>query len=101
MDYFNRKGEPIDLITYGLLHRDQEYVIIRKTIYINAKVSTVWLGINHNFDPNGTPLIFESMIFGGEHTEYQDRYETEEQAIAGHQRIITAIENGEDPDDER
>lgn len=49
-----------------------------------VEVSTVWLGLNHAFRP-GPPLIFETMIFGGPHNEYQVRYTTEEEARQGHE----------------
>jgi len=57
-------------------------------------VSTVFLGIDHNWG-GGPPLIFETMIFnqGPEserpwHEEYQERYSTWEQAEAGHARAV-------------
>lgn len=49
-------------------------------------VSTVFLGINHGF--GGRPLWFETMIFGGPHTNYQDRYETWDEAHAGHEKAV-------------
>lgn len=33
-----------------------------KTLY-GEKLSTVWLGLDHNFFPSGPPLIFETMLF--------------------------------------
>lgn len=53
-------------------------------------VSTVFLGIDHNWG-GGNPILFETMIFGGEHNEYQERYETWEEAEAGHQRAIELV----------
>lgn len=59
-------------------------------------VSTVWLGINHNFGP-GKPLIFETMVF----CQFprismfpcsdleQDRYSTEQDAEVGHMMYTT------------
>jgi hypothetical protein len=47
------------------------------------RVSTVFLGLDHSFG-RGKPLLFETMIFGGEHDSYQDRYETWDEAEAGH-----------------
>ncbi len=38
-----------------------------------AWISTLWLGINHNYG-DGPPLIFETMVFGGEHDEEMMRY---------------------------
>jgi len=55
-------------------------------------VSTVWLGLNHSIG-DGPPLIFETMIFGGEHDEYQERYSTVERAREGHRRAIELVTN--------
>lgn len=52
------------------------------------RVSTVFLGVDHNFLPGGEPLIFETMIFGGAHDQYQDRYSTREEALAGHAKAV-------------
>jgi len=43
------------------------------------RVSTVFLGIDKR-------EIFETMIFGGQHEGYQDRYWSYDDALAGHQR---------------
>jgi hypothetical protein len=51
-----------------------------------VRVSTVFLGIDHGFGDR--PLWFETMIFGGPHDEYQERYETYEQAEEGHKRAL-------------
>ena len=48
-----------------------------------VKISTVFLGLDHGF--SGTPLWFETMIFGGAHDGYQERYTTWEEAETGHQ----------------
>jgi len=49
----------------------------------DVRVSTVFLGMNHNWG-EGPPILFETMIFGGDHDEYQWRYVTWDEAIAGH-----------------
>ena len=53
-------------------------------------VSTVPLLIDHNFSGDGTPVLWETMIFGGEVTdeEYQERYTSVEAARDGHERAI-------------
>lgn len=38
-----------------------------------VEVSTVFLGINHNFTGKGAPILWETMVFGGEFDQYQDR----------------------------
>jgi hypothetical protein len=50
-------------------------------------VSTVFLGLDHQFG-SGPPLLFETMIFGGQLDEFQARYSTWDQAIAGHAKAV-------------
>jgi hypothetical protein len=59
-------------------------------------VSTVWLGMNHQWDPDGPPLFWETMVFGGEHDEDQWRYSSRESALDHHERIVTALRAGEE-----
>jgi hypothetical protein len=63
-------------------------------------VSTVHLGLNHQFG-EGPPLIFETMVFGADGNEitsfmdlYCDRYSTEAEARAGHERVVAAVKDG-------
>lgn len=59
--------------------------------YDNARgitVSTTFMGIDHNFSDDGPPLLFETMIFGGPHNDYQERYSTWDEAERGHLRAL-------------
>ena len=56
---------------------------VEKTESGDISVSTVFLGLDHQFG-DGPPLLFETMIFGGEHDEDQWRYETWADAEKGH-----------------
>lgn len=64
-------------------------------------VTTVWLGLNHQFFEEGPPLIFETMIFvenefpGGEAFDYQERYSTLAEAKAGHARALALVKLGD------
>lgn len=51
-----------------------------------VEVSTVWLGLDQGFGYSDRPLIFETMIFGGEHDKEQWHYSTLDEALEGHQR---------------
>jgi hypothetical protein len=53
-------------------------------------VSTVFLGLDHAWDSD-IPVLWETMIFGGEHDQYQDRYTSVEDALEGHQTALTLI----------
>jgi len=83
--YFDKDGKAITAAEWGRLFRDFEYKRIAYDEQGEAGVSTIWLGLNHNWG-EGAPLIFETMVFGGEHNEDQWRYETLDQAIAGHKK---------------
>jgi hypothetical protein len=71
-------------------------------------VSTIFLGIDHAFGFGGPPILFETMIFASEKYDppenlanildwahgYQTRYCTWDEAVKGHENIITIIREG-------
>jgi hypothetical protein len=54
----------------------------------NIRISTVFLGLDHNFR-GGEPILFETMIFGGPLNDEQWRYRTYAEAERGHQDAVT------------
>lgn len=90
MNYYNRKGKPIDTTEWGQLLSDDSYRLVQSDNLGKVHVSTVWLGLNHNWG-DGPPLIFETMIFGGEHDEDQWRYSTERDARKGHEAAVQLV----------
>jgi hypothetical protein len=56
----------------------------------SVRVSTVFLGLDHSFC-GGPPLLWETMVFGGEHDGYQERYHTREEAIEGHKLAVEMV----------
>lgn len=61
--------------------------IVSKTKIGEVEVSTVFLGLDHNFF-SGPPLLFETMIFGGPLDQEQERYTTWDEAVEGHNRMV-------------
>ncbi len=55
-----------------------------------VRVSTVFLSLNHS-SGEGPPLLFETMVFGGEHDGDMDRYSTWEEAEQGHKRMCEIV----------
>ena len=50
-------------------------------------VSTVFLVIDHSYNPDSTPVLFETMIFGKDgDSEYCERYCTWDEAVEGHKK---------------
>lgn len=60
-------------------------------------VSTVFLMHDHGWW-GGPPVLFETMIFGGPHDQFCDRYTTRADAEAGHARVVAALRAGESPE---
>jgi hypothetical protein len=57
----------------------------------DVRVSTMFLGTEHGYTPDGAPLVFETEVIGGEHDYYQERYATYDEAEAGHARICAMV----------
>ncbi len=51
-------------------------------------VSTVFLGLDHSFGLGGSPILWETMIFGGPLDCYQRRYSSLEKALEGHKHAL-------------
>lgn len=85
----NANGEPeecADLLTWGKWMRDGERHVGKDHVG-DVRVSTVFLGLDHNF-VGGEPVLWETMIFGGPHDGYQDRYTSRADAEAGHLKAV-------------
>lgn len=106
----NEKKEAVlsDLMTWAKSFER----IDRKVAHTKLKkvfISTVFLGLDHNFFEEGPPLIFETMVFKNEIKETeigeelfefhddleQERYSTWDEAIAGHKKWVKVYKRKE------
>lgn len=95
--HYDKHGVPLSLGQFVELFEDLDYRRVAWTDLGQAQVSTVWLGIDHNFSRTGPPVIFETMLFGPlaeldltDRTQW--RYRTLEEAQAGHERIVAEVQ---------
>lgn len=104
------KHQPVavdDLIAWAQFFENNEARRVAETRLNGLRVSTVFLGLDHSW--SGKPLFFETMIFrDGQNPppainferikdwahDYQMRYATWDEAVAGHEQIITVIREG-------
>ena len=89
----NAAGEPEpcdDLFTWGRWMQNGSRVVKQEQVN-GAKVSTVFLGLDHRWTPEMKPELFETMVFGGNHADHQERYATRDEAVAGHERIVAMV----------
>lgn len=54
-------------------------------------VSTVFLSLDHNFTFRGPPILFETLVFGGEHDGLMQRYSTWDEAALGHKEVVREV----------
>ena len=91
--YYDMDGQPISIEGWIALFDDPSQKIVAQTeLPGGCLVSTVLLGIDHNYMDHGPPIIFETMVF--ESTENLTdidcvRYATKEEAQAGHEAMVT------------
>lgn len=104
MKYYGPDGRTLSIEEWSQLmeRRDEdssrESWWRRQTVISDGvSVSTVWLGLDHELCESGPPLIWETMIFGGEHSQNQWRYPSRQAALDDHERIVAALRAGEAP----
>jgi hypothetical protein len=92
--YFRLEGhEPVqcaDVLEWGKWFETADRHVKQEMIG-DIRVSTVFLGLDHSFGDDGPPILFETMIFGGTHNEYQDRCATWDEAVAMHERAVALV----------
>lgn len=64
---------------------------VAETIQGDVRVSTVFLGLDHNHWGRGPPILFESMAFVGHDSVDLNRYSTWEEAEKGHRRMVAKV----------
>ena len=68
-------------------------------------VSTVFIGIDHNFSDSGPPIVFETMVFKRDKSNlgslgkdvYQSRCATWAEAVAMHKEAVALVKAGKIP----
>lgn len=86
------RGEPVpepDLLKWSQWFGSADRSVA-STEFGNVRVSTVFLGLDHGF---GGPrrLLYETMIFGGEHDEWCSRAATREEAEMIHAEACALV----------
>lgn len=78
-----------DLNEWGIFFESSDRIVAQDTIN-DILVSTVFIGLDHGFNSQ-RPVVFETMIFGGEFDQHQERYCTWNEALSGHIRCVEMI----------
>lgn len=104
--HYGMDGQPLSMRQWCEIMEDPKAKRVAETTVADPDgeeywVSTVLLGLDHQFLPDGPPLIFETMVFKGDASDLDcDRYSTLEQAEIGHRLMCDKVRDGkvgEDP----
>lgn len=93
MNYYklDDNGNPVrelGFIKYWRWFETADRTVEKTQVTPDVIVSTVFLGLDHNLKGNGPPVLWETMIFGGPHDDYQKRYTSLADAKEGHRRAV-------------
>ena len=89
LDADKRPVKVADVLEWGRYFETADKIVKQETVG-DVRVSTVFLGIDHNWS-DGPPVLFETMIFGGEHDQYLDRCSTWKQAEQMHEKACALV----------
>lgn len=93
MMYYGLDGLPCSMEEAARLISSPERQIAKDRID-GVLVSTVFLVFNHNWQgPDMPPLLYETMIFGGTHDQWQRRYTSRDEALDGHNEAVEMVQN--------
>jgi len=85
LDKDGNPKEERDLLTWAKwFEANDDKRIVERTQLDDVRVSTVFLGMEHNFGLSGKPILWETMVFGIDDDSYQERYDSLPAAKAGH-----------------
>lgn len=91
----NKEGDPVpcddlDFVDAFLADKMQRRVAFDD--FGEVQVSTVFLALDHQWG-SGPPLLWETLVFGGEHDGEMDRYTSKADALAGHKKMCELVKN--------
>lgn len=98
--YYGRDGLPISREEgIRLLEDPRSRKIAVDDVGIDVVVSTIFLVIDLNYSrsEDHVPILFETVIFGGEYNGSQWRFPGEQIAIAAHNLIVQNLRDGKPP----
>jgi hypothetical protein len=88
-------GNPVlepDLIKWAMWFETATNRRVANEMIGEVQVSTIFLGLDYNMFPKGPPIVWETMVFGGELDHEIERCSgSREQAEAMHQDMVERV----------
>lgn len=103
----NQHNEPVpveDLFLWAAWFEEDDKRIVKQEIvtglgglvspFTHPRVSTIFLGLDHNFGGKGPLILFETMVMGGgPFYHMQWRYATWDEALKGHEKAVAMVQD--------
>lgn len=83
----NKEPIKVDLLTWARWFEFHDRKVALTEIGYH-RISTVFLGIDHNFSGTGPPVLFETMVFDRGRDVECYRWATWRESVAGHNRTV-------------
>ena len=80
-----------DTIEWGKWMETANRRVARET-FGDSEISTIFLGLDHSH-LGGKPILFETLVFGGDLSDEMDRYSTWDEAVLGHKAMVDRVKN--------
>lgn len=88
-----KKPVPVDIREWGKCFEKKNRHVAKTVIEGSTEkigISTVFLGLDHRYG-EGKPLLFETMVFGGELDSDMERYTSWTAAEKGHKKMVKNV----------
>ena len=96
MKYYQLNGRDLveveDVLEWAEWFENGNIRVAQTDVTPDTTVSTIFMGINRN-PGSEPPLLFETMVFGGELDGLVWRYATYDEAETGHQTAVKEVED--------
>lgn len=90
----DERGEPVpaDAETWGFWFESADrHVADDADEQTGWRVSTVFIGLDHNFSNAGPPVLWETLVFGGPLDGEMERYTSRADALEGHRAMCARV----------
>lgn len=96
LDEDNNPVRERDLVRWALRFSGADNTIKYSTVLFitggAANLSTIFLGLDFSMNDTGPPILYETMVFGGELDQQGQRYSTLQEALDGHDEMCVLVE---------
>jgi hypothetical protein len=79
-----------DLMTWAKWMESRQNMHLGDDTIEGVRISTVFLGLYHSFGGN-VPVLWETMVFGGDLDQEQERYSSWQEAERGHKEMVEKV----------